>query len=653
MGSLPDTLTLNQHLDLCTVPELAEFLRFWGPHEKRRNGRADLVGKLQRLMSDENIVYSKVDLLSDKVRQVLLGLLRKTHYAADLSALFRGMSGLEMEHYEAEAALTALSKRGFVRVSRGNGQYERAAYAIPVEIALVMRGLAGVDSRSLDQVFLHREFRPSGVEAAAHEPPAEVPGDVHAAIDALAAAPLRKVAREVIEEYGGIITRHEFADRFHPRRVFWRSGQLLREFGRAGLGTVGHLDLRSKAIGVDDDALLIFSEAVEQYVEEWRARPLEHDRILTAHGDLMSDVRNVLDLTGRFAVRVAKEGAVYKAARGRIADQLQFGRQPLLDPIEIAERCLDITRGLGLAVANEERRLSVTEQGEQWILRPLLDKLRDTYGLLLHDTKTLRSHHLRGVQAILVGLLVSAGDSWWPAGSLAMVARNRYLLDLARDDAPPNRTPLTVLHHALTELGGAAHGLVVKDLFALGLVDVAWKDDEAVGVRLSRLGRSFFDDEPAPPRGKPLIVNPDFELLVLPEGDVDELLHELDRYAERTKSGEVVHYRLDKGRIERASVAGVTADMVLGLLQERARSELPQNVIYSVRTWARDVRSATLRHGVLFRTSDPAVVEAICSHPGLKEHVAEVVDARTVFFNPDVNEGDIAQELRALGVYLR
>ncbi|HEX5136280.1 MAG TPA: hypothetical protein VFY93_04860, partial [Planctomycetota bacterium] len=118
-GSLPDPLKLRRHLDFATPAELDEFLRFWGPHEKPTNGRGDLVERLHRLMSDENVVYGKVDLLSDKVRTVLLRLLRKTHYVSDLQGLFRGADGLEMEYYEAEAALTALARRGFVRVSRG------------------------------------------------------------------------------------------------------------------------------------------------------------------------------------------------------------------------------------------------------------------------------------------------------------------------------------------------------------------------------------------------------------------------------------------------------------------------------------------------------------------------------------------------------
>ncbi|MHC4341901.1 MAG: hypothetical protein ACYSX0_17010, partial [Planctomycetota bacterium] len=358
-GKPPEALTLQRHLDLCTVPELAEYMKFWGPHEKRRNGRSDLVEKLFRLMSDENIVYSKVDLLSEKVRGVLLGLLRKTHYTSDLQGLFKGIDGLEMEHYEAEAALTALSKRGFVRMSRAHEwlNYGRSAYSIPVETALVMRGLAGADTRPLEQIFVHGDFVPSGVEAAANDPVAELPGRVDDAIESLPNAVLKVVVREVVERFGGIISRHEFADVFGPRRIHWRSGRFLREYGRRGLGTVGHIDLRTKGIGVEDDALLFFSEVVERHVAEWRERPLSHDRVLSAHGDLLSDARTTLGLIKEFPVRVAKEGAVYKAAKARIAERLQFPEQPFLDREEIADRVLSLVRGLELTHADESGQL--------------------------------------------------------------------------------------------------------------------------------------------------------------------------------------------------------------------------------------------------------------------------------------------------------
>jgi hypothetical protein len=655
-GTLPDPLKLRRHLDCCTAAELDEFLRFWSPHDRPQNGRGDLVERLFRLMSDENVVYGKVDLLSEKVRAVLLRLLRKTHYVSDLQGLFRGADGLEMEYYEAEAALTALSRRGFVRVSRGQDwlHYGRAAYAIPLETALVLRGLAGGDRRPLAQSFVHATFRPSAVEAAANEGPAPLPASVVATLEDLP-APLREIGRETIERYGGILTRHEFAERFGARGVRWESALFLREFGRRGLGTVGHVDLRAKGIGVDDDALLLFSEVVERCVAERRAEPVVHDAVVTAHADILSDVRGALDQMRDVAVRVAKEGAVYKTSRLRLAERLQFPVQPLLDREEIADRVLALVRGLGLAASNGDGQLLVTEKAEAWAARPLLERLREAREVLLRNgQETLRSQHLRRIEPLLVELLSRDGE-WWPGTSVALLARNRYVLALEAEETPAGRMPLAVRHGALTELGRAAQDLVAKDLFALGLVDVALRGQEIAGLRLSRLGRRLLLGEKAvdAARTKPLIVNPDFELLVLPEGDVDELLHAIDRVAVRERTGEVVHGRLDRARVERAAVDGTSPEEIVALLASHARTELPQNVIYSIRSWCENVRSAVLEPGVLFVASDPAVVEAVLGNALLKGCVARVVDAQTLFFRESILERAAVQELRALGVYVR
>jgi hypothetical protein len=148
-------------------------------------------------------------------------------------------------------------------------------------------------------------------------------------------------------------------------------------------------------------------------------------------------------------------------------------------------------------------------------------------------------------------------------------------------------------------------------------------------------------------------VNPDFELLVLPEGDVDELLHALDRIAVRERTGEVVHYRLDRERIERVAVEGEAAEETLEFLAAHSRAELPQNVVYSIRSWSGNVRLGTLERGVLFVANDPTVVEVICNHPELKDCVERVINPTTLFFSGKVMERQIAQELKSLGIHVR
>ncbi|MCK6462096.1 MAG: helicase-associated domain-containing protein, partial [Planctomycetes bacterium] len=495
---------------------------------------------------------------------------------------------------------------------------------------------------------------PAAGEPSANGSPPRLPASVGAALDALPGS-LREAVREAVVRYGGILTRHEFAERFGGAGVRWESVKLLQELGKRGLGTVGHLDLRTRGIGAEDDAIFVFAEAVERHVAERRAEPLVHDSVVTAHGDLLSDIAHALDLVREEGVRVAKEGAVYKTSRARVAERLQFPVQPMLDREEVADRVLGLARALGLAASNGDGQLAVTGKAEEWAARPLLDRLGEAKDVLLRGgSETLRSYHLRRIEPLLVALLAEEGE-WWPGTSVALLARNRYLLALDAEDAPPGRPPLAVRHGAVTELGRAVEDLLVKDLFSLGLVDVALRGTEVAGVRLSRLGRRVLVGAPEIPasRTKPLIVNPDFEMLVLPEGDVDELLLRLDRIAVRERTGEVVHCRLDRGRVERAAVDGTTPDEIVSMLTKHARAELPQNVAYTIRSWCENVRSAALEAGVLFVASDPAVVQAVLAHPLLRGLVARVVDDKTLFFREQVLERSAVQELRALGVHVR
>ncbi len=668
----PDKLKLRRHLQKSTPAELEEIHRFWSPHDKNPRTRDELVERLRRLMSDESVVHAKVDLLSEKVREVLLALLRKDNYASDLQGLYKGVDGLEFEHYEAEAALTALSRRGFVRVQRARDwlHYGRNTFVVPVETARVLRGLAGTDQRSLHEVFVHASFQPFGADPQNRNPAGPLPDSVQDAIGELPRGPLPRIARLVIEKFGGIITLHEFNEKNRSfnggaggRRPRWESRRFVREFTPRGLGTVGHLDLRGHGLGLDDDALVFFYEVVERYLLDRSAEVPQYDTILRGRGDLMSDVVGALTFIRDAEVRVGKDGTVYKAARERMAEAFVFPLQPLIEREELGRRVLTMLQGLGLVETTADGHLALTAEGAEWSHKPLLQKVREAYDALCHEgQKTLRSRHSDRLRQKLAELLAGDeqeaernGEEPWTWGlSLAMRARNRYLIDLAGEK--PSATPgdLAVRHGALTELGLLAQDLVLKLFFPLGLVDVAMRGDEAVAVRLSSLGRRLFSGEPEKDgeRPRPIIINPDFEMIVLPEGDVDDLLHALDRIAVRVKQDEVVHCRLDQQRVQRASVEGFGSDRILALLRDHSRAELPQNVEYSIRTWCQDVRSAKLERGILCTVSDPAVVDTILGHPTLKGCVAQVVTPTALFLNEKATEKKFLQDLRALGVHV-
>ena len=118
-----------------------------------------------------------------------------------------------------------------------------------------MRGLAGADQRPFEEIFVHERFRPSSVERLDDETVGDIPDDVHAAVSQLPSEDLQTIAHTVLGQYGGLLTRREFGDVFGPREIRWASAEFLRAFGSAGLGTVGHIDLQSRGLGILSEGL--------------------------------------------------------------------------------------------------------------------------------------------------------------------------------------------------------------------------------------------------------------------------------------------------------------------------------------------------------------------------------------------------------------
>ena len=222
-------------------------------------------------------------------------------------------------------------------------------------------------------------------------------------------------------------------------------------------------------------------------------------------------------------------------------------------------------------------------------------------------------------------LLRESPERWWSPRALASVARHRYLATLdERGIKDRHRDRYFSAYFSGKEtprdLQGATEREWLRHLHVLGLLDVAAQEDRVVACRLSPLGARVLG---ATSTGldtglRPILVNPDFEIVVLPEGDVSDVVHTLDGFAERTKTGDVVHFRLTKEAIEAAVGRGRSVEELVTFLQGRARGEVPQNVLYSLSSWAGSVTFATLERGVVLRAADETALDRILAFPEMQ-----------------------------------
>jgi hypothetical protein len=223
---------------------------------------------------------------------------------------------------------------------------------------------------------------------------------------------------------------------------------------------------------------------------------------------------------------------------------------------------------------------------------------------------------------------------------------------------PPKETP-----------GAVAEGLrdwILSRLYPLGVVEVGLTGERAVAVRLTDLGRRLVRGErltaPEAPAseqgraaetGKPLVVNPDFEVILFPDGDVIEVAHRLDRFATRTKSDEVQHYRISRDSVERAVVKGMPAEEILEFLELWSRVGVPQNVAYSIREWAARVAFVRQREVVLVTASTAAAMDAALAIEDVQRLLVEKLSPTAAALRQRIADWKTLEALRALGVYFR
>ncbi|MBN1458751.1 MAG: helicase-associated domain-containing protein, partial [Armatimonadetes bacterium] len=194
----------------------------------------------------------------------------------------------------------------------------------------------------------------------------------------------------------------------------------------------------------------------------------------------------------------------------------------------------------------------------------------------------------------------------------------------------------------------------VAVLHAIGVLDLGLHRRTPVACRLSPLGACAFGKAPrSSPPERILVVNPDFEVILLPEGAVDDLLYQLDGFCEREKQDRTFHLRITKASVERAAADGLGAEDMLGLLRAHSRTELPQNVVFSIEGWARGVRLASLHELCLLETSDSATMDLICQLPELRNLVLKRITPTAAALTAHPGYDKAVSALRRLGVYLR
>lgn len=673
---------LARHLDALRLQDLKDVYAFWAAAEAPDVVKRELLEALHRTMADEGIVYRRVKSLTRKVLDVLLLLLRREQHGSDLPGLFRRLPGEEsvrLEYHEAEAGLKALLRRGFLAEvdQHGPEAAQRVRYAVPVELAETLTALFREETRTVAGVFTLEGHLTSisaserqvlrGVFPALGAEPG--PDDV-ARLLGTAGAPallerldrgLAAMVGYVIDAHGGVVERAEWSARTVLQEVRWSRQAWAQALERVGLATVARLGLKDYGIACDDEVLVLFREPLEDLLRRRDAVRPPPEEVLAAGPDLMSDLCWFLEHVRRVPVKTARDGEVYKAGLKRIQDGFVTRETCLGGRSEVWAEVRAAAEHLALVSADAEGFLEVRPEAERFVRLPLEQKVQELYRLALEQPgpqgRSLHQHEIRRVAA---EALRAEPERWWGTRALAATARHRYLATLeARGIRERHRDRFFSAYFSGREtLADLLHELErhwLPRLHRLGLVDAAVEGDAAVAWRLGALGARVLG---AAPDGlatgvTPLRVNPDFEVVVLPEGDVSDLVHRLDGFAPRVNSGEVAHFRLTREGLETAVMGGRSVEEFLRFLESRSLGGVPQNVAYTLKGWAQGVSFAVLERGVVLRAVDEASLDRILAVAGMGALLVRRLGPREALLREEPQDRRLLGTLREQGVHLQ
>ncbi len=181
--------------------------------------------------------------------------------------------------------------------------------------------------------------------------------------------------------------------------------------------------------------------------------------------------------------------------------------------------------------------------------------------------------------------------------------------------------------------GEVYKGLLASSLYELGIVslgDLEQKhaaededDDETIldpdTFMLTELGAAVLkqmtsktpEEQTAQPTRRALIVQPNFELLLLEE-DLPTL-YALLPFAQLHHAGRVSRLLLTRTSLLRGMNAGLTIERVLATLRTHSQKDLPQNVEYTLQDWSRGYKGARISQVLLIEVSSEALADEICS----------------------------------------
>lgn len=683
-GAAPRGVALEVALEHKEPRELRELLSFWDGHGEPPENQAKLVSELRRRMSVEKTVRKRVKFLSKKLVDLLKFFLRGEGYRAELGHVTGSKAFAYLSPFELKAAVNALIKRGFLFEANGhdNGRAKNKldTFLVPCELGDVLQAFIWDDDRTVEEIFslrgqLARLVDRGDLDAlvgrmlgrelhvADHGEATALLSEPEAVAERLAGVPenYHALLATVVHSYGGIASRTELR-KTHKGGGRWNRKELQTALEGNLLGTVRHVSLGEFGIHQFDEMVVLYAEVVEALRGLLDPSPPELSMQRSLGVDLISDISAFLSHVEHNPIKLTLSGKIYRTAVRKLEDQFILTRTSGFSGEWLFQYLFDFCHTQSMIARTDDRSVELTIKGRSWDRTPLDTKLSRLlkFSVMNWTSGTEPFHGEQLLEIYLDRLRELPLGVWVDIDAPAFDARNRYFaaLDgLGVRDRFQSRYQFAQQSGMRDpqQLAKALSTWARERLFLFGLLDVGQSDGHPTALRLTPLGAKALGvelPEGAETGGAPLVVNPDFEVILFPDADSYDLITELDHFAERVSSDSAYRYKLTEASVEKAVAEGMEAATILQTLSEHSRVEIPQNVIYSIGQWAGKVKFVSHVRVTLLRGRSKEVVDRMLHDEQLRRHVVERLSPTALVISSELPRDELSKLLEPLGVFL-
>ncbi|MAW62149.1 MAG: hypothetical protein CMJ94_15135 [Planctomycetes bacterium] len=660
-------ITLARTLKQRALSELSYLHELWAGSSAPQGRQACVTSLVDRMQEGAAAATVRAN-LDPTADAVLRALLEQPGKAREFDEIREASAREGLTSTEVRSSLANLVQSGLgVNVSLRDASQTSNLWGVPSEIARALQDAERRSPSPAELLSLHgwlvRHLCSEGASAEQAEGQAGTLYRLLGAVQVVrgrveALTPeARQACIQIATLHGGILPVREFAE----SGVEISANELRQELEEASLGTVGDLDLERHGLRQRSRVVALFRETLQAILCD-PDRALEHPADVASIGvDFVSNFDRFANFVDDETIRFTVRGSIFKSTGKRLAERLlpnpgrEFGRLEILEMeyrFALAFRLIDRTG---------QRSFRVTEEGKEFLGLSLTEKQRRMLDCLTEDRDMPGdvAHQVPMRRMVLAVLRQFQPGVWVDAMALPFLARHHYLAELPGDDSLPHEQGSFPLR-ASSDLNNLAWNLftwVRKHLYLLGFIDMGYDEGgRASCLRLTEMGAEFLGMIPATEltAAGHVVVNPDFELVLFPGPRAHELVYRLDRFADREKSDNLVHYRMTPASLHRALSEGVDLDEILSLLRELSRTPLPQNVEYSLESWARSDGMVTYRESESLLTCESSeILDRIARHPELGRIGLDRIDRHQLRICGPVDLDPLSDWIRDYGVSIR